>query len=487
MAEARRVAAASPPVPGRPTPPEPPPHPASAARSQPVSSSTARALCESASAAYSAGDASRASKLWLRAATEHRDLTGVFHVALCCADGIGHLPRDPAKAASLLAPLADQRVNHGWSQFVLASLIIRKHVEAATGARIAGLAPDASVLPQAERRAHPELAKARSLLESAAHSGTVPPAWLALSHACALGVGARPDELAAARWLRHAADRGDPFAADALAPRLFRGGSPGVDADPAEAVAMWRIAAEAGRSPFAMHNLGVAYLHGSPPATGAGASGDRSVPVDLAAARVWFERAAEAGLVRSMVNAGRLRELGGPGVGAPDAAAALAWYRRAEARLAAAQAEGGTDAKRSRALLVALADVRQRIAALGFGAGTGGRTTPAVDAATPADGGYAMALEFDSPAARDEALRELQTAGSGASSLSLGSVLDAVRAWQGEGSGAGLASLRVTEPLARRLERAGGEAAAPAGAELGTGAGSAGAPASETVKGGKPD
>ena len=440
---------------------------------------TARELCDAATAAYAAGRPSDASRLWMRAVSEHHDRTGAFYTALCLADGTGHLPRKPSMAVALLTPLAD-RVHHGWSQYALAALLIRGRVEAALGRRIDGFSADAAQIPAEERPVHADLVRARGLLEAAAAAGGsgVPPAWLALSRACELGVGAAPDTEAAVRWLRHAAGRGDPMAADAFAGRLFRGDSPGVAHAPAEAVAMWRLAAEAGGSVFAMHNLGVAYLLGAQ-----GADGAHAVPVDLAAALVWFSRAGDAGLVRSMVNAGRLLERGGAGVAA-DSVAALAWYRRAEARLrdslggsweGAGPGDSAYDDGVAARARTAFRDVQQRIALLA--AQPAGGTSPAsvagervgVDSgprrgamaesegegAEAESGTNAMVFEFESPAARDAALQRLLGQGG---DLSVGSVLGEVQSWTASG---GLASLRVAEPLARQLERDGERGAAP--------------------------
>jgi TPR repeat protein len=471
-------------------------------------------LSAQAAAAFKRKDLKQASLLWL-AAAQRRDLTAVFHVALCCADGVGAIPRNPAKAAEILERLA--RVGHSWSQFVLGALLIRGHIEAATGGQaLSGLPLAVTQIPAPERSDNEDLKRAFSLLMQAGQSASPPPPAAWLLHCCfEHGVGTPADAAQALAWLRRAAAGGDPVAAYVLAARLFNG-THGCRRDPAAAVGLWRSAAAHGHI-AAMHNLGVAYLRGSGGGTGTSnssegtastgfggdgapaASSETALPPlsevarDHPAALVWFSRAGDAGLVRSMVNAGRLLEHGSEGV-ARDQRVALARYDAARAELLRRLGPSGAGAAGSPEA-AALADVTRRRDTLlsrmrgrdsGINRSSQGRrggvlpeqssagaastadipssaelgsnaesTAAAAAAAEAADA--ALEVLFESPEARDAALQSLlqrSEDGSGGG-MALSSVLESVQGWQkapeGEASAQGV-RVRVSPGFAARSD-----------------------------------
>ena len=435
--------------------------------------------------AFGRRDARSAAALWMLAA-RRGDIGGALHAAMLLVDGseAAGLRRDDVVAEGLLRhviaaaaaaakaprvqrdnarstsgppststagrPLQLEGDAGDWARFALASLLIRRQVEAAAGdagasgslshSAPAPSSPSTSTPPAVEhptpssdaqedaaprlqlsavrmdaipldRRASAPLVEARQLLEAAAVAGGVPPAWLNLANCLQLGIGSGVVDAAGARlWTAHAAARGDPRALEQLAAQYSASAAsqaaaeasaaaavdPGAATTAAEgsipldkaspsregidptAHALWRAAAEAG-SPQAMHNVGVAYLKGAGPppeipsptsrdsvdatfaaALAAAAATPRRPPVppDAAAALVWFERAAQAGYVRSAVNAAALLETAAADAttSATDREArlrrALHWYTVAEMNLrrqpargravaAAAASEGG--------------------------------------------------------------------------------------------------------------------------------------------------
>jgi TPR repeat protein len=130
------------------------------------------------------------------------------------------------------------------------------------------------------------------------------------------------DRAAAARWIRRAADLGDPSSLNNLGVRYEHGW--GVAQDYAAAMTWYRRAAAKGL-PIAWDNIGRLYWAG------------QGVPADPVEAVKWFQRGADTGLVQAQIN---LAAAYAAGKGAPaDPAKALFWYD-----LALARTTGPTDA-----------------------------------------------------------------------------------------------------------------------------------------------
>lgn len=450
-------------------------------------SKTAAELAALAQAAYTGAgttrDVDKASKLWILAAGKG-DVASVFNVALCCMDGVGKLPRDPAKAAQLLTPLADV-VRHPWAQFVLGTLLLRSRMEdvlraeraarggeagrsssqsdasalardgsaAAAAASLPAAASSSAIVPTTSmnlaalppsQRLHPDCVRAFDYYTTAARAG-VAPAWLNLAHCYRLGVGTpEPDARASATWTLHAAKRGDPLAAAEMGALYARGdAAAGVAKDESEALRMFRIAAEGGH-PQGMHNVGIAYMAGKH-GDKAGSGSSSTAQPDASAALVWFRRAADAGFVPSMVNAGMLLERGVPGAsGVPQALpAARAYYSRAATSLMQLLSRPTTaTGASSNSIAKALARVNRRIAAVDrklaataeIGAPTADRRTSEADTAVASgddadDGEFEMELQFASREERDAALAQLYSdaASNAGASITAANVLDLVQ------------------------------------------------------------
>jgi TPR repeat protein len=464
-----------------PSPPTPTPTQASLARTnrQLNESSTGAQLAALASALASGSDGAprdivRASKLWVLAAGKG-DLGAALAVGAGSIDGVGAIPRDWTRAHGILTQLAG-KTGHPWAHFALATLLLRRLLQggADAAASSSSSALDVSALPEAAR-ASPDAQRALASYRLAADSSVppVPPAWLNLANCLAYGVGtpeARPDPAGASLWLRHAAARGDPLAAAHLAhalspaPKGSHSNNPssssssssrfGVVPDAKEAAEWWRAAAVGGH-PLAAHNLAIAYLNGTAP--GCGGEGARTP--DPAAALVWFRRAGDAGLWRSSLNAGLLLERGaGPALPRDLRAAAELYGQAAVGAARALEARGGAgagaDDAPARAAVEAgarararLGEVKRKLRALamtrdadGKGAVVAEEEVEDADAGSDAlllDGDYDLELTFESPAARDEALRSLLGgAGASSSSLTAATVLDVLRAHAAGGGAA---------------------------------------------------
>jgi TPR repeat protein len=127
------------------------------------------------------------------------------------------------------------------------------------------------------------------------------------------GEGGEPDPAAAVELYRVAADAGHAGARHSLA-ALYALGR-GVNQDYAEAMRWYRAAADAGDID-ALFKVGIMYAHGE------------GVAVDLAEARSWWDRAAAAGHASAMRCLGELHATGGGGAAA-DPVTAAGWYLRA--------------------------------------------------------------------------------------------------------------------------------------------------------------
>lgn len=338
------------------------------------------------------------------------DAGALFQLGLAFMDGYGKVARDVPKAlqalsivaalkpaAAAVAPgAAPPRDASGpaWAQFVLACLLQRERLAAAIeesrglppgSIRLRGTRIDVGLFPpraESSWAAHPDLVTALSMLQSAAASGLVPPAYLNLAHAYHAGLGCEPDAGAAAKWTYVAAMMGDAQGAYELASRYAAGGAvtaataaavaagPAASAlgvvggsevaatppDWAAAFTWWRAAAQAGH-PVAAFNLGCCYAAG----LGVGASGkeDKNAQSaasastvalgaqDPAAALMWFTRLTDRPeavprgvLLPALVNAGALLGRGRPPALPADAPRARALLHQGVALLEAAAAGG---------------------------------------------------------------------------------------------------------------------------------------------------
>jgi TPR repeat protein len=126
------------------------------------------------------------------------------------------------------------------------------------------------------------------------------------------GDGVHKDDAEGVKWLREAADQGNPIAERYLAEMYFKGR--GVPADNAEAAKWLRMAAEQGDAQ-SQHNLAVLYTQGL------------GVPRNVKEAANWMRKSAEQGLAAGQVGMGVLSE-NGDGV-PPDPVEAVKWYRLA--------------------------------------------------------------------------------------------------------------------------------------------------------------
>jgi TPR repeat protein len=127
--------------------------------------------------------------------------------------------------------------------------------------------------------------------------------------------GAQPDHAEAAKWMRKAAEQGDPGAQTNLG--FWYADGRGVQTDYAEAAKWMRMAAEQGHA-AAQTNLGFWYANG------------QGVQQDFAEAAKWMRKAAEQGHAAAQTNLGFMYE-DGQGVQQDDVEAAK-WYRKAAER-----------------------------------------------------------------------------------------------------------------------------------------------------------
>lgn len=139
-----------------------------------------------------------------------------------------------------------------------------------------------------------------------------PTAMLLLGSALEFGHGVAPDLNGALNWYRKAADRGEARAMTSIG-RLYRYGR-GVDRSPAEALPWYRKAAGLG-DPIAMGALGDFYYFGT------------AVPSDYTEALSWYRKAAGLGNPVAMTSVGLMYRYGnGVTQNYPEA---LSWFRKA--------------------------------------------------------------------------------------------------------------------------------------------------------------
>jgi TPR repeat protein len=374
-------------------------------------------------------DVLRASMLWVLAANKGH-APSILTVGIASMDGFGRIPRDEARSFGILSQICEKSPQP-WAHFAFATLLLRRHLApeplpsasaASAGAAAGRAAPVLDVARISEaKRDHPDCARALSSYRTAADGGLAP-AWLNVANCLAYGVGLaggepQPDE--AAKWLRLAAERGDPMAAAQYAHALTTGGAGGLYAigeDLTAAAVWWRSAAVAGH-PGAAHNLGVCYMRGTAP----GCVGGKPDP---AAALVWFRRAGEAGVVRAAMNAGLLLERGFAPALRPDLQGAVAVFEALEARLEGDARSADATQEALTAVRLRTSAVRRKLAALGDGGGGPG----AGDEEDGGDGAE-LVLEFRTPEARDEAFRTLHANAGGVTGAAL---LDLVRAYSAD-------------------------------------------------------
>ncbi|HYE41781.1 MAG TPA: Localization factor PodJS [Caulobacteraceae bacterium] len=173
-------------------------------------------------------------------------------------------------------------------------------------------------------------------------------------------------DTAAVADIREAAGQGLPAAQFYLG-KLYETGEAGLNPDPVEA-RRWTERAALGGDRAAMHNLGLYYFDGI------------GGPKNPGTAVQWFRKAADAGLVDSQYNLGRLYEQGGAGIAA-DPAEAYKWYLIAAA---SGDAEAKSSAETLRAKLAAPARVVAERAAQRFQAAQGASAASIPATAAPA-------------------------------------------------------------------------------------------------------
>lgn len=256
-----------------------------------------------------------AAKLY-RIASEHGEHYGSYHLARSFTAGAG-VPVDPQQARHYFEH-ASEGIDSGWPQLLLARLY--RHAGEAldvTDADIRTLLTTAA--ESGLRDAQRELGE--SLLDGEGDEPADPQAakpWLeqAVAHgdtwaAYRLGMAYRDDPVAAAAWLRMAADDGWWDAQAAYADCLRDGF--GVDRDPVAAVRWYRLAVDDGHVPSL---LGLA----------ACAEQGLGMSADAVAARRWYISAAETGDVGAQMACAEFHLRDTP---LRDPYAALRWYRAA--------------------------------------------------------------------------------------------------------------------------------------------------------------
>jgi TPR repeat protein len=327
-------------------------------------------------------DLPRASQLWLSSARKGH-AGGMLAVALASATagGVGDITESRARAKGMLELLSVEGGGKGLpaAQYALGVLLLSP----LAGPRLERLRE----LP-IDARVSADAVRALSLFRAAADSKKVPPAALNAGACLLAGVGTvdgAPDVAAGTAYLRGAAAAGDALAAAELAARAPPGS--------AEAVELTRAAAAAGH-PGAMLLEGLRLLASGP-------------AHDLTAARVWLERAADAGVFRAAVNAALIASRGDAATRTPpDAGGAALRWRQAESIARKAGAPSKTvDTLQARAAAAERGDLRG-------------------DGASLPDGAE-LELEFVSTEARDSALAALREGGVHALGVVLGGLADA--------------------------------------------------------------
>lgn len=112
----------------------------------------------------------------------------------------------------------------------------------------------------------------------------------------AYGKGVAQNQRKAFLYYEAAAEAGDPFGKLTLGTWIYAGRGREGQPDRLRGFQLQHEAAEAGH-PAAMFNVGAMYMSGEV---------GEEVPRDLEAARLWFSRAAEAGVVEGAVNVGNM-------------------------------------------------------------------------------------------------------------------------------------------------------------------------------------
>lgn len=191
---------------------------------------------------------------WWRKAAQAGNVRAMNGLSLLYYAGQGGLPEDPAEGLHWVTAASD-----------------------------AGYAASRSVLGQRLLQgigATKDPAKGMALLEQAARQGE-PDAFLAIGHAYETGNGVAQSDAQALRWYRQGVEQGCATCINNLG--FFQGvGRGGLSSDWAEAVKLYRRAADMGSVP-AMLNMGRMSR-----------SGD-GAPLDRTAALRWFRKAAEEG------------------------------------------------------------------------------------------------------------------------------------------------------------------------------------------------
>lgn len=267
----------------------------------------------------------QAAATWLQKAVDQDHLAASTLLARLYLSGpSAGVPRDPARAAALLAGAAARGDKE--AQYYLGLLTrngdgVPKDETAALNWFLAAAEQQHVEAQYALSQAYSEgqgtpknTAKALKWLQEAASSGHRD-AQFFLALALESGQGVVQNIPQALSWYRRAAEQGHPLSQRLLGTRYLQGD--GVEQNLDEALRWLTPAAEAG-DPGAMANLGYAY------ASGTGGGG-----IDDDAALHWYGRAAEAGVGRAMLVLGTFHETG-RGV-AVDPARAAALYQQAAA------------------------------------------------------------------------------------------------------------------------------------------------------------
>lgn len=260
---------------------------------------------------------------WLTRAVEqdHLEATTLLARIYLTGERLG-LPRDPARAAKLMAGAAARGDKE--AQYYLGLLTsvgdgVPKDETAAVNWFLAAAEQEHVASQYVLSRAYSTGAgvavnneKALRWLTRAAENGHTD-AQFFLANAFDTGRGAPEQPGVALGWYRRAAENGHILAARILGTKYMQGD--GVAQNTSEALRWLLAAAEAGE-PGAMSNLGYLY-----------ATGAEGLPVDDAKALLWYGQAADSGLGRAMLAAGRFYETGrGTAV---DPARAMTYYRQA--------------------------------------------------------------------------------------------------------------------------------------------------------------
>jgi TPR repeat protein len=254
---------------------------------------------------------------------------GAHRLALIYAEGLGGMPRDEAKAATLFEKAAT--AGHIRAQINLGILylggrgVARDLVQARAWLERAAATDDAQALYTLARalsesmgQAVADPVRAADLYRRAAEKGH---ALAGLRYGLALseGHGVKPDPAAAQRWLTQAQQRGVPEAALALgdmAARTPASRDKAANEKVVKVALTWYEVAAAGGVPSAQFKLANAYF------AGVGATRDP------AQALLWYTRAAQQGLPQAQHAVG-IMLLGGV-TGAKDPVEGYKWLLLAE-------------------------------------------------------------------------------------------------------------------------------------------------------------